>query len=120
MSATLFHQAMFVLAALCALLSVYGAVLFALGQWSRHWPATIGTIESAALKTARIANGPGAYWVAAEYAYCFGRARAGSWIGFAHPGTASNPKRTWSTANRLRAELVPGSRVDVFVCPAWP
>ena len=111
---------MLVFAVPFAVLIGYGAVLFALGQWSRQWPAVIGKIESSALKTARIANGLMAYWVGAKYSYHFGHVRNGSWIGFAYPGTASNSKLTKSIAEKLGAELLPGSRVDVFVCPRWP
>lgn len=109
---------MFVLAAVSALFVGYGSVLFTLGQWSRRWPAVPGMIESSLLKTAGIA-GLRLYWVVARYSHT-ARARHGRWIGFACPGTASNPKSRTSIAQALHAELVPGARVDVFVCPRWP
>jgi hypothetical protein len=120
MSIDILSSLMFVFAAPFAFLVGYGTALFALGQSSRHWPAVIGKIESSALKTTRIANGLTAYWVGAKYSYHSGRVRNGSWIGFACPGAASNPKLAMSIAAKLRAELLPGSRVDVFVCPRWP
>lgn len=111
---------MFVLAAVSALLVGHGSVLFALGQWSRHWPAVPGVIESSRLRTGRTVAGLRAYWVEAGYSYASGIARRGARIGFAHPGTASNRTFTRSVAATLLAELIPGARVDVFVCPRLP
>lgn len=115
------HSALtYVLAAVAALLVGYGSVLFALGLWSRHWPAVPGVIQSSMLKAGPGVGGVRAHWVQARYAYHSGIARHGAWIGFACPGTASNPKLTPSAARALHAELIPGARVDVFVCPRWP
>lgn len=110
---------MFVSAALSALLVGYGSVLFTLGQCSRRWPAVPGVIESSMRKTSGI-TGLRAYWVEVRYAWHSDGARRGAWIGFACPGTASNPKFAISVAATLQAELVPGARVDVFVCPRLP
>jgi hypothetical protein len=120
MSIDILSSLVLVFAAPFAFLVGYGTALFALGQWSRRWPAVIGKVESSALKTAHITNGLRAYWVGAKYSYHSGRVRHGSWIGFACPGAASNPKVAKSIAAKLLAELLPGSRVDVFVCPRWP
>jgi hypothetical protein len=111
---------MFVLAAVSALFVGYGSLLFALGQWSRHWPALPGVIESCQFRTGPGVGGARAHWVEAHYTWHAGIARHGAWIGFACPGTASNPKLTPSAAKALQAELVRGARVDVFVCPRWP
>jgi hypothetical protein len=120
MSLSVLHALLLVLAAPFALLAASGAVLFVLGQWSRHWPAVIGRVQLSALKTKRIANGLRVYWVGAKYSYYSGRARSGSWIAFAYPGTASASTFTKSKAETLLIELRPGSRIDVFVCPCCP
>jgi hypothetical protein len=120
MSIDILASLMLVFATPFALLAGYGAIVFALGQWSRYWHPVIGKVESSAIKAARVANGLAIYWVGAQYSYHSGHARNGSWIGFAHPGTASNPKSARSIVETLQAELLPGARVDVFVCPQWP
>lgn len=118
MAVAIFDSLLFVLASLSALLVAYGSVLFAFGQWSRHWPAVPGVIESSTLKTGRHVVGLRTYWVEARYSWHSDGARHGLRIGFACPGTASNPTSR-SVASALQAELPPGARVDVFVCPRW-
>jgi hypothetical protein len=120
MNIAILYSLMFVLTALATLLIGYGALLFALGLWSRRWPTIPGVIESSTLETGRNGDGLRAHWVKAKYTYYWGISRRGSWIGFAYPGTASNSKFTKSKAEALHATLVPGTQVDVYVCPRLP
>ncbi len=120
MNAAITYALLLLLGALATLLIAYGALLLALGHWSRRWPAVPGTIESSALVTGRNGDGIKAYWVKAKYTYHWGRPRNGSWIGFAHPGTASNSKFTKSKAEALHKALVPCTSVSVYVCPQFP